>query len=164
MPGSLLTALAVVIFMPLTAQAQSSALQGAWTVTEVSVSTPDTSYTVTSPQPSLYIFLKQHYSVMFVLGSEPRELFSGDEPMLGSLDPTDAEKLAAYDSFIANSGTYELTDSTFTTRPMVAKSPNFMVSGSLTFTYRVEADTLWLTSRVPWEPDTETRTTLVRLE
>ena len=96
--------------------------------------------------------------------SEPRELFSGDEPVLSSLDPTDAEKVAAFDSFIANSGTYELTDSTLTTRPMVAKTPNFMAGESLTFMYRVEADTLRLTLRLPWAPDTEIRYTLVRLE
>lgn len=142
---------------------EAGPLEGAWKYVELSTTSPDTSSTITSPQPSLYIFLKQHYSVMFVPGSEPRELFSGDEPVLGS-DPTDAEKLAAYDSFIANSGTYELTDSTLTTRPMVAKNPNFMAGGSLTFTYRVEADTLRLTLRPPWAPETEIRSTLVRLE
>ncbi len=143
---------------------EAGPLEGAWKVVEFSTTSPDTSSTITSLQPSLFIFLKQHYSVMFVPGSEPRELFSGDEPVLGWLDPTDAEKLAAYDSFIANSGTYELTDSTLTTRPMVAKNPNFMAGGSLTFTYRVEADTLRLTLRLPWAPETEIRRTLVRLE
>ncbi len=41
----------------LTPQAQSSARQGAWAITEVSVSTPDTSWREANPQPGLYIFL-----------------------------------------------------------------------------------------------------------
>ena len=56
------------------------------------------------------------------------------------------------------------TDWTLTTRPMVARTPNFMAGESLTFTYRVEADTLRLTLRPPWAPDTGIRYTLVRLE
>jgi hypothetical protein len=71
-----------------------------------------------------------------------------DEPVLGSAESTDAEKVAAFDSFIANSGTYELTDSTLTTRPMVAKNPTFMAGGSLTFTYQIEGDDLRLTLRL----------------
>ena len=143
---------------------EAGPLEGAWKYVEFSTTSPDTTSTITSPQPSLYIFLKQHYSIMFVPGSEPRQLFSGDEPTLGSAEPTDAEKLASWDSFIANSGTYELTDSTLTTRPMVAKNPNFMSGGSLTYTYQIEGDTLRLTLRAPWAPDTEIRYTLVRLE
>ena len=48
--------------------------------------------------------------------------------------------------------------------PVVAKTPNFMAGESLTFTHQIEADTLRLTLRLPWAPDTETRYTLVRLE
>ena len=164
MSRSLLTALAVVIFIPLTAQAQGSALQGAWQTTEVSFTSPDSSWTETSPQPSLTIFAEQHYSIMFVPGTEPRSLFAGDEATFGSFEPTDAEKLAAYDSFIANSGTYQVSGSTLTTQPMVAKNPNFMSGGSLVFTYQIEGDTLRLTITPPWATDTEVRSTLVRLE
>ncbi len=132
MPRSLLTALAVVIFMPLTAQAQSSALQGAWTITEVSVSTPDTSWTEANPQPGLYIFLEPHYSTLIVRGSEPRELLSDD--------PTDAERLAAFGRpFIANSGTYEVSGTTLTVRPLVAKVPNAISDNSFTYTYTSRA-------------------------
>ncbi len=145
------------------------ALEGAWKVTEVSFESPDTSWTDADPQPSLYIFAKQDYSIMHVPSgpdgsSQPRELFSGDEPIVGSSEPTDAEKLAAYDSFIANSGTYEVSGSTLTTRPIVAKNPNFMSGGSLTYTYEIEGDTLRLTLTLPWAPENETRYTLVRLE
>jgi len=144
-------------------------LEGAWRVTEESFESPDASWTNTNPQPSLYIFAKQHYSIMLVPsgsdgGSQPRELFPGNEPVLGSAEPTDAEKVAAYDSFIANSGTYEVSGSSLTTRPMVAKSPNVMSGESLTYTYQIEGDTLQLTLTPPWAPDTEQSLTLVRLE
>ena len=155
MPHSLLTALAVVIFMPLTAQAQSSALQGAWTITEVSVTTPDTSWTEANPQPGLYIFLEPHYSTLIVQGSEPRELFSDD--------PTDAELLSAWSPFIANSGTYEVSGTTLTVRPLVAKQPNAMSDDSFTYTYQVEGDTLRLTFSAAWAPEGgEIRYTLAR--
>jgi hypothetical protein len=39
-----------------------------------------------------------------------------------------------------------------------------MAGESLTFRYQVAADTLRLTFRPPWAPDTEIRYTLVRLE
>ena len=139
----------------LTAQAQSSALQGAWTITEVSVSTPDTSWTEAHPQPGLYIFLEPHYSTLIVQGSEPRELFSDD--------PTDAERIAAFDPFVANSGTYEVSGTTLTVRPLVAKRPNSMSDNSYTYTYRVEGDTLRLTLSTAWAPEGgEIRYTLAR--
>ncbi len=144
-------------------------LEGAWRVTEESFESPAASWTNTSPQPSLYIFAEQHYSIMLVPsgsdgGSQPRELFPGNEPVLGSAEPTDAEKVAAYDSFIANSGTYEVSGSSLTTRPIVAKTPNFMSGGALTYMYQIEGDTLRLTLKPPWAPDTEQSLTLVRLE
>ena len=155
MSRSLLTALAVVIFLPLTAQAQSSALQGAWTITEVSVTTPDTSWTEANPQPGLYIFLERHYSTLIVPGSEPRELFSDDPP--------DAARLAAFSRFIANSGTYEVSGTTLTVRPLVAKQPEAMSDNSFTYTYRVEGDTLRLTLSTAWAPEGgEIRYTLAR--
>ena len=149
-----------------TAEAEivESPLVGAWRITEFSFASPDTSLTISDPQPSLMIFLTSHYSQMYVPGNEPRELFSGDEPVVGALEPTDAEVLTAFDSFIANSGTYEVSGSTITTRPTVAKNPNFMAGGSLSYTYRVEGDTLWLTLNLPWDPDSENNFTLTRLE
>ena len=101
---------------------------------------------------------------MHVPVNEPRPLVVGDAPIIGSLEPTDAEKVASWDTFIANSGTYEVMDSTITTRPIVAKSANLMAAGGpLTYTYRVMEDTLHLTFVSPWAPEAETRTTLTRI-
>ena len=76
---------------------------------------------------------------MRVTGNQPRTLAATDSA-------TDAEKLAAYDSFVANSGTYEVADSTLTIHPIVARSPNYMSGGSDKYHFRVSGDTLWLSN------------------
>ena len=57
--------------------------------------------------------------------------------------PTDEEKVHSWNSIVVNSGTYAFTDSTVTTYPIVAKTPEF-VGGSAVYTYRVEGDTLFM--------------------
>ncbi len=133
-------------------------LEGAWKGVQSSFTSPDTNWTNTSPQPSLFLFTRHHYSEMFARG--PRALFKE------RFRPTDAERLAAYNSFIANCGTYLMIDSTITTSPIVARNPNFMAGEWFhTFVYRVQSDSLWLTLTSPaWAPEAELRLTLVRLE
>jgi hypothetical protein len=81
---------------------------------------------------------------MYVRGNEPRKLHAGFG--LG-YEATDAEKIESYGSFIANSGTYEISGSQLTTRPTVAKNPNYMAYQSSTFEYRLEGKTLWIISK-----------------
>ena len=154
MPRSLLTALAVVIFMPLTAQAQSSALRGAWKVTEVSLTSPDTSWTNTDPRPWLLMFGEHYYSIMGSRGSGSRERLSDE--------PSDAERLEAWGPFRASAGTYEVTGSTVTFQVIVAKNPNNEGSRTWTNTYRIEGDTLWTTFETA--TGAEIRVTSLRLE
>ena len=113
-------------------------LEGAWSVASIHVAGPD-SATNTTVQPSLFLFGDKHYSMMRVTGNQPRTLAATDSA-------TDAEKLAAYDSFIANTGTYEVADSTLTIHPVVARSPNYMSGGSDKFHFRISGDTLWLSN------------------
>ena len=120
------------------AEPAESPLEGAWSVTSISVTGAD-SAAGTTTQPSLYLFGDRHYSMMRVTGNQPRTLAASDSV-------TDAEKLAAYDSFVANSGTYEVADSTLTIHPVVARSPNFMSGGSDKYHFRVSGDTLWLSN------------------
>lgn len=122
-----------------------SPLEGVWTVTSIHVSGPDSAAN-TTVQPSLYLFTDKHYSIMRVTGNQPRALTATDSA-------TDAEKLAAYNSFIANTGTYEIADSTLTIHPVVARNPNFMAGGSDKYHFRVSGDTLWLS-----DPGTNIRT------
>ena len=137
------------------APSAKGSLTGAWKIAHAAYSGPDTSWVLTDPQASLVIFTEHHYSMMYVPGQTPRALFRESTP-------TDAEKIAAYDSFIANSGTYVVTDSTLTTRPIVAKNPSFT---GLSFVFRLWGDSLWLTFRSPSSVAGQgLRTTLVRLK
>jgi hypothetical protein len=144
-------------------------LEGVWKVTEI-VATGANAASPAEPPASVYIFTRAHYSILRATSAGPRALFKQRQP-------TDAEKLAAYDSFVATSGTYELSETTLTLRPIVSKNPNLMGGGSETFRFRLEGDTLWLTlnstdvrmrlgDRIEPAPGppTETRFRLVRVE
>ena len=120
------------------AEHAESPLEGAWSVANITVTGPNSAAS-TTVQPSLFLFREKHYSMMRVTGNQPRTLAATDSA-------TDAEKLAAYNSFIANTGTYEVADSTLTIHPVVARSPNYMSGGSDKYHFRVSGDTLWLTN------------------
>jgi len=69
-------------------------------------------------QPSLYIFTARHYSRMNVAANQPRAQFK---------DPANAtpqEKVAAYDTFTANTGTYQISGDSIVFDVMLAKVPN----------------------------------------
>lgn len=137
-----LKGLTLLVLCATVVSAQSSKkkpIEGAWKVTEIVVTGANAS-NVANPQPGLIIFARKHYSVMWVPGNQPRSLFKGESP-------TDEEKIAAYDSFVANSGTYEVTGATLTLHPMVARSPNFMAGGVSKSQLRIEGTTLWLTQK-----------------
>ena len=76
-------------------------LQGVWKVIEIVV-TGAGAATVSTPQPGLLIFAKKHYSLMWVPSTTPRALFKAEVP-------TSDEKVAAFDSLFASSGTYEVS-------------------------------------------------------
>ncbi len=166
------TVMFVAMALGITVMAQGGArgpLEGVWKVTEEVVTGANAS-TTTSPQPGLFIFTRTHYSMLRVASPQPRVLFK-------AVDSTSEEKVAAYDTFTANSGTYEVAGTTLTVRPIVAKSPNFMAGGYDKYQFRVDGNTLWLTSKstdinvrvgdrlVPGsEPASETRRKLIRVE
>jgi hypothetical protein len=97
--------------------------------------------TNTNPEPSLYIFTKQHYSILSVRA--PRTIspegISRDEL---SYD----QQMSEYLLFTANAGTYEINGSTLTTRPSVALGTRFMSGGEANAEFRIDGDKLILTS------------------
>ena len=144
-------------------------LQGAWQAIFSSYEAPDTSWQTNHPPANLYLFMKTHYSIMTEWGTEPRQ------PFRDGRHPTEAEELAALRGLVANSGTYELTDSALTVRPIISRNPNFASdlpnSGHARtnrFSYRLHGDTLWLQRLRTWARDTTKfevlRTTLLRVE
>jgi len=151
------------------AQNAKKPIEGVWKVTEIVVTGAGAS-NVTSPQPSLFIFSRGYYSMMSIPGNRPRALFKAEEP-------TNEEKIPAFDSFVANTGRYEATGSSLTTRPILARYPNFMAGGFDKYQFRIEGNTLWLkeksadlNSRVGQQvvpstaPASETLLKLVRVE
>jgi hypothetical protein len=118
----------------LVAQGSRQTLEGVWKVTEI-VFTGAGAYVTSEPQPGVFIFTKSYYSWTWSPGTQPRALFKAEVP-------TTEEKLAAFDSLAASSGTYELNGSTATFRPIVAKGPNIV---SIDEHFQIEGDTLTLT-------------------
>jgi hypothetical protein len=114
-------------------------LEGAWRVTEV-VTTGRLARIHSTPQPGLLLFTGRYYSYMLVTSDQPRP-----DPPRGYASVE--EMLDVWSPFTANAGTFEVSGSSMTRRPMVAKSPDTMAQGAFNeYTFRLSADTLWVTT------------------
>ena len=113
-------------------------LEGVWSLT---ASDPGDGSSVIDPsQPGLYIFAEGYYSGVYAPGAAQRV------PSEVPFQPTTEEMVAQYESIIVNTGTYEISGSTVTFRPMLAKSPGF-VGGQSMAEFSVDGNTLTLTTR-----------------
>jgi len=115
--------------------AAETPLEGAWRITKSESADGKLNE---SPQPALFIFTSSHYSIVIATGNEPRAESEGEQISA-------AEKLLAYDSFIANAGRYEMAGNTFRTRAYVAKSPDYMggwPDHEQTYEFTLDGDTL----------------------
>ena len=135
----------MVMLMVVAAFAQSrtgqTPLQGVWRVAEVTTTGPNAA-TNRSPQPGFYIFTGRHYSIVTVNSANPRPDLPQD-----TNTATAAQLNAVWGPFTGQSGTYEVSGSTVTTRPLAAKNPGVMASGNFaTSSFKVEGSTLTLTS------------------
>ncbi len=120
----------------------SNPFDGAWVATSWVVD----GSAIEQAQPGLIIFTGTHYSMMYANSVDPRAQY-GDEGM------TDAEIIAAYRSFTANSGRYEVNGNQLTTRAYVAKDPNYMggwPENAETYTFRFEGETLHMEWPSDW--------------
>ncbi len=158
----------VVVAIPstLVAQSTSGSIQGVWKVAEVQVTGGNNPGTNSTPQPSLYIFTKGHYSILQINGTKPRTAIPPPGP--GAPPPTDAQKVALYDHwqpFVANSGTYTVKGTTLTTKPLIAKNEGVMQGPGQTREFKLEGQTLWLVAKpADGQPGPETRIKLTRVE
>ena len=154
---------AIVVSASALGRAQTApSLQGAWRVSEIVV-TGANAATNRSPQPGLYVFTRQHYSIITVNGTAPRK-----DSGTATTGLSNADKLARYeawDAFTANSGTYQVSGSTLTTRPLVAKNPGVMTGPAATRQFRIEGNTLTLVQKsAAGQPGSETTIRLTRAE
>lgn len=144
-----------------------SSLEGTWRPVQAMVTRGDSTVTQ-DEEPTLYIFTPTHFAVMGTVGG-PRTLYH-------TLDPTDEEKLSAFNSFWGNMGTYEVAGDSLTMHIVFARNPNYMAGGYRVSRFRVAGDTLWLATKstdghfrlgeevVPDpRPFSETETRLVRV-
>ena len=136
-------------------------VRGVWKVIEQSSRTPGAAWTIgTAPYLSVYIFTQSHYSYMFAPGTGPRRLFAGDPTQ-----PTDGEKVAAYNSFVAGSGTYVLAGSALTLNAILHKNPNEMAGAPLKYNVEIGSTMLRMTIvNPPFAPGQERRIVLTRIE
>ena len=142
-----------------------SPVEGVWKAAEVippSSNTTEKPEPITNPQPGLLIFTKGYYSVVVVIGKNPRVAVEAkDRQKL-----TDSEKLAFYEqwrAFGANSGTYEIKGSTVIRRPSVAKNVDVMSGEPLASEFKMEGpNTLWIIP--PADRPNEPRVKWTRLE
>jgi len=113
-------AVITVAAMSVSAVAQSKGIQGVWSLTEITTTGPN-GKTRQMTQPSMYVFTKKHYSIIYVNSDSPRA-------ELDDLSKASVEDVRSVfvESFIANAGTYEYKEGKITMHPTVAKAPGFM--------------------------------------
>ena len=144
-------------------QGGASAVDGVWKIAEVTITGANAS-TNTTPQPSLLIFARGHYSWMQVQGTTARKQRAA---LATPGKPTDAERIAAFEEwnpFTANSGTFEVKGSTLSRSLQVAKNVGAMsATAPQQHQFKLEGNTLWLTGPAPGDPKGEIRYRLTRV-
>ena len=135
---SILTFFVALIF---SVSAAGQKIQGVWSLTEITTTVPNGS-TKQISQPSMYMFTKMHYSVIYVSSAAPR-------PQIADISKATADELREVfaSSFVANAGTYEVKGGKLTMRPTVAKNPGFMQPGTFsTLSIKTDGNTMTLVS------------------
>ena len=139
------------------ATSDNAGLVGTWRIAETTRTTGDSTWVSEDPRPGLYIFTERHFSLMLIPGDSARVEWSGEG--------TSEERLAAFENFVADAGTYEATDSVITMSNILAKLPWAMnLGGGGPYRYLVDGDTLTLSFGPGWLGETEITYRLVRLE
>lgn len=115
--------LGIFVILALSCVVSAQRVAGVWRLDEVTT-TGSGGSTEKMTQPSMYLFTKSHYSIIYVNTDKPR---STDD----SRKMTAEQLRDVYvDNFIANAGTYSIKAGKITFRPLVAKSPSYMLPGT----------------------------------
>ena len=116
----------------------ASPLVGAWRVAEIA---DGNGPPITSPQPGLYVFTRQHYSFSRINGTRPLPAYPSNDKA------TDADKVAVFNALYLNTGTYTVTGNTLATKAMVAKSAFAIGGAGNQYEFAISGNTLTLTQK-----------------
>ena len=135
-------------------------LQGAWRLVETAVRLTGQPWDVRpAPQGGLFLFSSQHYSYFYIRGAEARTRFKDANR------PSEAERAATYDSFVAGAGGYSYDGQTALLHTDFRKNPNEMTGEVWRWETEASADTLrFIFKNPPFLPGRDWRLTLVRIE
>ena len=135
-------------------------LTGAWRLVETAVREPGKEWNERpAPQGGLFVFSKRHYSYFYVRGAGPRPLFADANR------PTEAERAATFDTFIAGAGSYTFDGRTALLKADYRKNPNEATGAVWRWETERAGDTLRMVfPNPPFLPGVDWRITLVRLE
>jgi hypothetical protein len=139
---AVLSSVALLASIDVAAQSKRGSLQGVWQTVEVTVTGPGArTIAIPEPRPNLVIITAKYYSRV-------EDHSEGPRPILADVAKASADELrAAWNPFIGEAGTYEVTaGNVITMRPLVAKNPAAMAPGSFSaYSYKLDGDTLWVT-------------------
>lgn len=135
-------------------------LKGAWRLAETAVRFPGQPWDARpAPQGGLFVFSARHYSYFYVRGASPRPTFNDANR------PTDAERAATYDTFIAGAGSYTFDGRVAQLSTDFRKNPNEMTGELWQWQAEALADTLrFVFENPPFLPGRHWRLTLIRVE
>lgn len=135
-------------------------LIGAWRLIETAVRAQGAAWDARpAPQGGLFVFSPRHYSYFYVRGAEARPMFADANR------PTDAERAATFDTFIAGAGAYTFDGRVAVLHADYRKNPNEMNGASWRWDADVAGDTIrFIFANPPFLPGRDWRLTLVRLE
>ncbi len=125
------------VFLGVSANAQNS-LNGAWLATELVITGGDKAGVYTDLE-SIIIFSEEHFSMFTNVGDRPD--FSNSEARI-----TDQQKIDLYESFIANSGVYNVSRGTLIRQLVFAENPRD-IGSTVESEYQRNGDTLIITTK-----------------
>jgi hypothetical protein len=139
--------LALIVPVLLTSRATAGrdtlpSIQGAWQAVELTLPGPTPrTIRVPEPRPNLTVITAKFYSRVQVEAAGPRT------PIADVAKATAEELRATWGPLGAEAGTYEVTGTVITMRPIAAKNPAAMAPGAFTtWSYRLDGNTLWVTA------------------
>lgn len=115
---------------------QPRSLEGVWQIERIAPK--DGRAENREPLPNLVIFTPEHYSMVWMPGTDAIRSF--EQPWF----PVDSEKIARFDEVIVHTGTYQREAETLTMTPIVARIPEFM-GGTIEWGYQLSSTELVLT-------------------